>query len=61
MDEPEIRIAIKVTLVSKDGFFSVTEFTPELWEHDRKMALQFAHQEHALAREASLDEGGRHL
>jgi hypothetical protein len=50
INDPEVRVLIEVTLVSKDGFYSVSKFTPELWEHDQEAALRLAHEEHKLAR-----------
>lgn len=50
MTAPEVRVMIEVTLVSKDGFYSVTKFTPELWDHHQEVALRFAHEEHAAQR-----------
>jgi hypothetical protein len=50
INDPEVRVLIEVTILSKDGFYSVSKFTPELWDHDKEVALRFAHKEHKLAR-----------
>lgn len=41
---------IEVTLVSKDGFYSVSKFTPEMWEKDKESALMIAHENHKAER-----------
>lgn len=52
MDEPEIRVTVKVTLVSKDGFYSVSEFAPEFWEKYRESAVLMARADHQAERES---------
>jgi hypothetical protein len=48
--DPEVRVMIEVTLVSKDGFYSVSKFTPELWEQAKESALELAHKDHEMMR-----------
>lgn len=50
---PEVQVMIEVTVVSKDGFYTVSKFTPELWEHSRETALRFAQEEHVMMRSQS--------
>ena len=56
MDEPEIRVTVKVTLVSKDGFYTVSEFAPEFWEKYRESAVLIAKADHQEERERRPDE-----
>lgn len=60
MIDPEVRVMIEVTLVSADGFYSVTKFTPELWAHDQQIALRLAHEEHAALRSATPKTRNQH-
>jgi hypothetical protein len=41
---------VEVTVISSDGFFTVSEFSTELWEQHRDEAEGFARRDHALAR-----------
>lgn len=50
MTDPEVRVMIELTLVSKDGFYSVSKFAPAMWEQNREAALLVAHSEHAALR-----------
>lgn len=51
MPNPKVQVLIEVTLLSEDGFYSVSKFTPDLWEQQRDVALELAHREHAAARQ----------
>jgi hypothetical protein len=51
MSDPKVLVMIEVTLIAKDGFYSVSKFSPELWEQQREVALELAHKEHVAMRE----------
>jgi hypothetical protein len=49
-DELTVMVTIKVVLVAKDGLYSVSEFSPELWEQKRDACMDLARREHAAHR-----------
>lgn len=56
MTDPEVRVLVEVTLVAKDGFYSVSKFAPEMWERNRDGALLIAHEDHEAARSVREEE-----
>lgn len=49
-DDLKVMVTIKVVLVAKDGLYSVSEFSPELWEQQRDVCMELARREHAAYR-----------